>query len=402
MNLIKGSFSWLIISNIATLTSLLITLFSGKMLTKEEYGAVGLIMVVINILESFKQLGVKEYLIKTKDVDEKIENIAWSIDCIKGIGLFILACIVSMHSPLSTSFLDLNFYLMMLSFSFLFEAFSSPLYYRLRKEMKYNKLIIHNLIASSIQAIVAISLLLYGFTYQAIIIGYFSRNMIISLGGYLFISRRPRFCFEKNMTKEIINYGGWIFLSGLLFYITSRLDNLVIAKYLPVSELGVYTFIYSICVSLLSNPMKSISNALFPILSKNGDYNFNKVICKISILLFIFSIILMLIVPIILDMVFDKKWSDGYYVFRILCLGLAFNALKIDSYFMAFGKTKDKFFVELFRAVIFLIFLIPSVIYRGINGAAEITLVANILSLLFWFWLMTKRFNKNEVQGYIE
>jgi O-antigen/teichoic acid export membrane protein len=75
---------------------------------------------------------------------------------------------------------------------------------------------------------------------------------------------------------------------------------------------------------------------------------------------------------------------------------MAINAIKIDSFFMAFNKTKDKFMIEFIRACVFLILLIPAVIYRGINGAAEVTLIANIISLIVWFYFMSKRFSNNE------
>jgi hypothetical protein len=74
LSIIRGSISWLVISNLATISSVLVTIYSGSILTTEEFGAVGLIMLVINVLESLKQLGVKEYLIATDKVENRVSQ----------------------------------------------------------------------------------------------------------------------------------------------------------------------------------------------------------------------------------------------------------------------------------------------------------------------------------------
>jgi PST family polysaccharide transporter len=395
LSILKGSFSWLLISNLATLSSLLVAFFSGDLLTKEEFGAVGLVMLVINIFDSLKELGVKEFLISGDEIKNKEENIAWSIDFIKGFVLFLLICCVALFFDFSDKFYNLNFYLFLLSFTFLFDSLNSPTYYKLRKFMHYKSLVLHNFVSNLSQASVTIFLLFDGFTYEAIIIGYFFKSLVFNITGYLFKGRLPKFEIEVNQVKIIISYGGWLFFSGILYYVTSRLDNLVVAKYLTLSDLGVYTFMYGICSSLISKPSKSISSALFPILSKNKSVDYVHVVVKMSVILMFISLVFSFLIPAILNYLFEDKWGDGYYVVKIFCFAMAINSIKIDSYFMAFKKTKDKFVIELIRASIFLILLIPAVIYRGIDGAAEVTLIANTISLLTWFYFMNRRFNKN-------
>jgi PST family polysaccharide transporter len=396
LSIIRGSISWLVISNLATISSVLVTIYSGSILTTEEFGAVGLIMLVINVLESLKQLGVKEYLIATDKVENREEDIAWSIEFLKGLILFFIVCFIAKYYEISEEFHNLNSYLFILGFTFLFDSLNSPTYYKLRKFMKYKQLIAHNLMSNITQASTTIFMLFQGFTYEAVIVGYFFKSLIFNTTGYFFAGRLPRFKVEEKEVRVMFSYGGWIFVSGILYYVTSRLDNLIIAKYLTLSDLGVYTFMYAICSSLIARPSKSISNALFPILTKNKNADYVHVIIKLCFILFVVSIIFNSLIPIILDYWFGQKWEKGYYVIKILCFAMAVNAVKIDSYFMAFKKTKDKFTIELVRASFFLILLIPAVSYRGIDGAAEVTLIANLISLLVWFYLMNKRFNKNE------
>ncbi|GAA0827772.1 hypothetical protein GCM10009112_07300 [Marinomonas arenicola] len=395
MSILKGSFSWLVISNMATASSFVVMLFSGAMLSKTDFGAVGLVMVVMNMLESVKELGVKEYLIAADSISKREEDIAWTIEFSKGLVLFLIVCCIARYYDISEEFDNLNSYLFLLGFIFLFDSFNSPTYYKLRRLMQYKKLIVHNFLSSIAQATITVYLLFNGLTYEAIIIGYFFKSLIFNSVGYLFSGRRPSFYFEMKELGVMFSYGGWIFFSGILFYVTSRLDNLLIAKYLTISDLGVYIFMYSICSALIANPFKSISNALFPILTKNKNENYIHIVIKMSLILFIISILFNILMPIALEFWFGKKWEQGYYVLKLLCFAMAINAVKIDSYFLAFKKTKDKFVIELIRAGVFLIFLIPAIKYRGISGAAEITLLANSISLLVWFYLMNKRFGDN-------
>ncbi|MCA0935171.1 oligosaccharide flippase family protein [Vibrio alginolyticus] len=397
MSLLKGSVSWLVISNLATLSSFVVTIFSGSILTKEEFGAIGLIMLVVNILDSLKQIGVKEYLIATKNIGDYEENIAWTLDFVKGFVLFAIVCLVASIYELSEEFNDLNFYLFLLGFTFIFDSLASPTYYKLRKLMKYKELIVHNLLSNVVQASVAISLLLVGYTYEAIIIGYITKSLVFNISSYFFLGRLPQIKVEMNTVRAIFSYGGWLFVSGILFYVTSRLDNLIVAKYLSIADLGVYTFMYSIGNSLIAQPSKSISNALFPIISKSKDANYKSVVLSLASILFVVSIAFSYAIPFTLDFIFDGKWEEGYYVIKVMCFAMAINALKIDSYFLAHKKTKDKFIIELVRASLFLSLLIPMVKIRGINGAAEVTLVANLLALFVWYYFMNKRFNSENL-----
>ena len=74
----------------------------------------------------------------------------------------------------------------------------------------------------------------------------------------------------------------------------------------------------------------------------------------------------------------------------MLIIALGINAIKLDSYFMAMSLTKVKFKIELLRAIVTSISLIPLTILLGIQGAAYSILIGIVVALIFWVISMKK------------
>src|SRR5204863_9149716 len=51
--------------------------------------------------------------------------------------------------------------------------------------------------------------------------------------------RRPRFCYEPAAARDLLHFGGWVFVSTACTFLASQADRLVIGK-LSLDVLGVY------------------------------------------------------------------------------------------------------------------------------------------------------------------
>lgn len=397
--LLKGSVAWFFISNTSIISSLSVVYFSASILTKEEFGLIGITMVFINLLESFKQLGFKEYLISKKKTTELEEDVAWTVELIKGLFLSFIIIIGAVVFKKYLVSVNVFYALLVMSLVFIFDSLVSPIYYKLKKEFRFKALFYQNFIANLIQAISTIYLLSVSVGFLSVIYGYVIRSLLLMILSYVFMGRSVKLKFDLKVFFKLVNYGGWILASGFLFFFTNRVDNLVVAASQDLVDLGLYTFAYSISNALIANPLKSVSNALFPILSRYGIVSYKNIISLLAIFIIVISIILIIIVPIFLSFIFLDKWEDSYYILQILIVAMALNAIKVDSFFMATGKTKDKFYIEIFRSILFITLLLPMVSYRGVSGAAEATLLTSLISLFLWFYIMEKNFaNTKNIQ----
>ncbi|WP_417212314.1 oligosaccharide flippase family protein [Acinetobacter venetianus] len=387
--LLKGASAFLVINYVSAGFSFIILVVNGKILSAEDYGIIGLAMVLVSILESFKQLGFKEYLIAIKSVSSNDEDNAWSIDLVKALAL---SMILFFSSGAISSYYDepkLKFVVLCFSVIFVLEGLSSPKIYQLRKHLKYKELIKFNLYGNLIYLIGSISLVYLFESYIGVVFAYLLKGFSNFILSYIYCPCIPRFFISSDLTKKQIKFGVWIFASSIVFYITNRFDAFVLSTKVDIISLGYYSFAYALVNGLVSQPAKSFNNALFPLLSKGlVSSNPTRIFLLLLIASFFIGLALHFIIPFVLIYVIDKKWEVAIPCIQILIFAFLVNGLKFDSYFMANGKTKLKFIIELSKGIAFLSIVFPLVDKFGIEGAAMSILISNLFSLFVWLLVM--------------
>lgn len=389
--LMKGGGSLFIVSNIGVLFSVVIVYVNAKILTPEDFGVVGFATILITFLDSFKQIGTKEYLIANGVTDELQVMNAWSMDLIKSVSLFFVS--VALTPVISNVYgvSSLNWIIPLLSLGFLLDGISNPKFYILRMELEYRNLIAYSFFVNVFYAVASISFVNYFGSYVGLIWGYFARSFAQFIFTYLFYPIVPRIYFKVEECIKQLNYGKWLLVCGVLFFFTSRFDVFVLSMMVDVKSLGFYTFAISIVTGIVALPLKSINNAFFPILSKNkNDLQLRLVVTFTSIVASVVALGACLVIPYVLELLFDNKWDNSIGALQLLSIGIAINSIRVDGYFLAIGFTKYKYKVELARALCFVSVIVPFVSVGGIEGAAGSFVLANMFGLGIWARYMNK------------
>lgn len=383
--LLVGSVSFFLVSNIGVAFSVFVVYINAKVLTPEDFGVVGFATILITFLDSFKQIGTKEYLIAYGITDnEKVMN-AWSIDLVKSLLLFVLSLILAPLIAAIYKHEALNWVIPLLGVGFLLDGLSNPKFYLLRMELKYKQLVVYSFLVSFSYAMAAVGFVSYFGSYVGVIVGYFARNLAQFAFSYLFDPVFPRIIFVIEECVKQLNYGKWLLLCGVLFFFTSRFDVFALSVMVDVESLGYYTFAISIVTGIVALPLKSINNAVFPILSKNKKNLQFSVVISLAIIASLFMAVLTcLTVPYLLSTFFGGKWEPSIPVLQILSVGVAINSIRIDGYFLIEGRTEYKYKVELARALCFLASIFPFVKYFGIEGAACSFVISSLVGLCVW------------------
>lgn len=387
--LLKGTSAFLFINYSSAIIGFVIIVVNGKLLSPIDFGLISLAMVFVSILESLKQLGFKEYLIAAKTVNIKEVTNAWTIDLLKSICLSLVLIISSDFIIDYYQEPRLNLIILIFSVIFLIEGLFSPKFYLLRKNLEYKKLIRFNLIQSMIYLVFSISLVYYYQSYIGVVYSYLIKSVSGLVLSYIYSPCKPSLYFNFEITRKQMKYGIWILASALIFYVTNRFDTFVLSTKVNLSELGYYTFAYTLANGLIAQPAKAFNNALFPLLSKGSvPYSKERIFIILLAVSIVAGLIVLFIMPYAITNFIDVKWEPAIKVALILSMSFLVNGLKFDGYFMASGKTNYKFIIELTKGIVFLLTILPLVIEYGIEGAALSTLLSNIVSLFIWIGFM--------------
>jgi hypothetical protein len=66
---------------------------------------------------------------------------------------------------------------------------------------------------------------------------------------YRIAEKKPKFSFHPKLAWELFHYGKYITGAGILIFLTTRLDDGLLGKFLGMEELGFYINAYFFCQS---------------------------------------------------------------------------------------------------------------------------------------------------------
>lgn len=348
----------------------------ARLLTPDDYGCVGMLMIFITVANTFIDGGFGSALIQKKQpTQEDYSTIFyWNLAL-----SFILYAILFFTSPLIAGFYNLAMLspvLRVQGLVLILNSLSIIQLNRLRKQLKFKKISIVSLTSATISVGVTIYLAYNGWgvwalVAQQLLMSFFNTVLFWIVAGWM-----PSFIFSYQSFKELFSFGGFILLSNLLNTLGNNIQGILIGKFFSSHTMGLYSQarkLEEVASTSLSNVVDQVS---FPVLAevKNDKTRLINVLRKLitSIAFFSFPIMLLLIAiakPVIV-LLYSSKWIECVPYFQILCVaGIAISLQNINYYAVAaIGKSKELFFWTVIKRIISLGLIIIGFFIYGIWG----------------------------------
>ncbi|MGB1247855.1 MAG: oligosaccharide flippase family protein [Chitinophagales bacterium] len=271
--------------------------------------------------------------------------------------------------------------------------------------ISFSKANIHTVVPSFLRDVVIrvlISLLIILYIYEYIDFNYFLKAIIgvyfivsVSLLGYLvhhkiFSIAKISFLNIKSKYREMMKYGFFALFNNIAIILRERIDILMIAALMGLSDVGVYSIAFFMA-SVISIPSNSISQVVEGLLSKyiknNDMLNVKDIYKKTALNQLIISGIIFIGIVCNLHNVFIliPKFIDGYWVIVFIGLARLTNVstgcnglIIINSDFYKMSFYSSLFLVGL----LFITNLILIPLY-GISGAAFATFLSIFINNAF-------------------
>ena len=375
------------------------TIILARLLTPEDYGIYGILMIFISVSEMLADSGIAGYIIKKQNVTPIYYDTLFVYNmCVSGIMYLFLF----FSAPFIADFYEkemLISVIRILGLVLLLHAFSITQFTRLLKDLQFHKLALISIVAGVAALCVALLLAYRGLGIWALI---FQQLVLVALTTilYLVVNRRiPHFRFGMRVFKEQFAFGINLFGSSVLMAITNNIGNNIIAKIFSMNIAGLYVQ----AVRLQNYPLSMVSNVVdktfFPIFSKmNDDWRLLKEqICKLRRLLYavlfpLFSAAICFAKPIV-SIVLGEKWLGSVSYFQILMLAsfpLLVKALN-RNVLKSFGFTAVIFRIEVYSAVLLLFCLFMAFLFKSILVVLLAVVLGQSFSALFSMFYLKKK-----------
>lgn len=251
--------------------SFIVSVILARLLLPEDYGAVSIVMVFIEIANVFIISGLNASLIQKKDINE--EEISTIFYCCIILGVFLYG-VMFFAAPFIASFYKLpiltsviRVFALRLPIASIQQVPSALL----SRELDFKKFFLSTLVGTVCSATVGIVMAISGYGVWALV----AQNLVAALLDAIILSAvakwRPKRVFSLKAATPLISYGSKIMTADVIGTVFNNLSSMIIGYKYSSAQLAYYTKGKNLPYMFRNNIYNTLISVLFPAMSKVGD-----------------------------------------------------------------------------------------------------------------------------------
>jgi O-antigen/teichoic acid export membrane protein len=389
----------LVLQIIGLVTSFVLTIF----LDPRTFGVFFVVSAAIAFLSYFSDIGLAAALIQKKESVSKEElRVTFTIQQILVVTLVILAFLAS---GFIGKFYDLNkegtLLFQALAFSFFLSSLKTIPSIILERELRFEKLVIPQIVESLFFSVTAIVLATKGFGISSFTYAVLARGLSGLIAIYIISPWVPGFAFSKQVLKKLLSFGIPFQTNSVLALIKDDLLIVYLGKVLPLSEVGFIGFAQKWALMPLRIVMDNVIRITFPSFSRLQDQRVilgravEKAIFASSFFIFPAIVGLIILFPYLLGIIPKySKWEPAMLSLTFFALNALFSSIStpLTNMLNAIGKIKITLYLMIFWTLITWI-LTPLAVFKiGFNAVAIVSALISLSAIFVVF--IVKRYVK--------
>lgn len=262
---------------------------TARLLTPEDFGLVGVASIVIGLFAILSQIGVNEYIIRTRQIDDQELQTIWTLRLLISAGI---ATSIYLTAPLAAGIFQeerLVEVLRVLSVASVLGALQSPASSFFNRELAYGK----DLLLKSADKIVAVAVTIvcaYIFrTYWALVWGQLAGAVFSIISSQVARPFKPTLSLSKS--SNVGGFAFWTFLLGFNTYGVRNVDEWIAKRSSDSAAFGAYHISRDLCRLFVSEVLAPAGQVFFPGASRVQDdpERLNEVVSRFAGAAFIVS-----------------------------------------------------------------------------------------------------------------
>lgn len=247
----------------------------ARLLSPEEFGLMGVALLVISGLTRFSQLGLDEALIqRTEEVVDDYLGTVWVLQMLRALAI---AGVAFATAPLVADFFPdasreaVVPVLQLIALGPLIRGLENPAIVYFQKDFKFHRQFTMLVARTGTRVTVSIAYALVDPTVYALAYGYVAGYTAQTLASYVIADRWFTPSFELSKAYELVDYGKWLVGAGILSYLYGEGDDVFVGRFLGTQALGYYQLAYRLSNAPATEVAQTISQVVMPAYSKIQD-----------------------------------------------------------------------------------------------------------------------------------
>jgi O-antigen/teichoic acid export membrane protein len=369
-----------------------------RLLFPEAFGLMALVAVIMQGLAMFSDVGVSPAIMQSKrGDDQQFLDTAWTIQVVRGGLLWLFACVIAV--PVAQLYEEplLAMILPCAGVSLLIAGFNPTRMDTANRHLMLGRLTGLDLAAQTIGIVVAILLAWYMQSVWALVISGIASAAVLLVFYNLFLPGQPnRFRWEPEAARELISFGKWIFLSTICGFLYMQGDKLLLGKYLPLDQFGIYNIGFVLASFPLLMGGVLTRKVLIPLYRERPPAKSVENFRKLQRMRFLLTAIMISLTGavsaagvVLIDLLYDPRYAmAGAVVVLIAAMQIPqILVLTYEQASLAAGDSRRFFVLSAARAVLTLGFLFAGLAYAGLFGALIGQGIAGLAAYPFVVWM---------------
>jgi O-antigen/teichoic acid export membrane protein len=243
----------------------------ARILAPTDFGLMGIAAVTMAALDVFSETGFQAALVQKKGDIRRYLDTVWTVSVARGLTLF---AIIYISAPYVAAFFmapKAEAIIRVISLSPLLSAFTNIGIVYFQKDLEFDRQFRYQLAGTTSDFAVSIGLALMTHSVWALVFGLLAGNIARLIASYVLHPYRPKLNLDMKAASELFGFGKWVLGSGVLIFLITQGDNIVVGRLLGVAALGLYQMAYLISNAPATEITQVISQVTFPAYSKIQD-----------------------------------------------------------------------------------------------------------------------------------
>jgi len=374
---------------VSTMLRLATNIILARLLAPEIFGTMLIVYSLRTGIELISDIGIGQNLIQSKNAeDPDFYNTAWSLQLIRSF--FLWAAFSAAAIPLAHFYQSpiLIFVVPVTALGIIFAGLTSVSKSLLTKRMQFARL---NLFDTTITFISSAAHVIFAWlspTVWALVFGGLFGSLVSMISSYFLLRDvKQRFHISREFSLQIMHFGKWIFISSIVYFLSTYIDRLYLGKVVPLELLGIYGIARSISDLTGNLVLRLGSVVLFPFVASQSHVpradlvrQLNPLRAKFLLLAGLGFSLFIATADLLIKVVYDERYHAATWILPVLILGSWFTVLATinESTLLGLGKPSYAAAANSLKLVFLLIGLSLGTISFGLLGGVVVVASADL------------------------
>jgi O-antigen/teichoic acid export membrane protein len=367
----------------------------ARLLTPQDYGLVGMVVVLTAFLGLFQYLGLATATVKWKELSHaEVSTLFWV-----NVALSTMIMLAVLGSAPLLAWFYKEPRLIGIAFGYALVIFFTGISIQhlalLQRQMRFMALAVLDIAALSVGLCAAIFAAWYGAGYWALVLNQLVFSLVTIAGAWTACKWRPGLPKRGSGVRSMLTYGGNLTGYNFTTFFAQNLDNLLIGKFWGAYQLGIYSRAYQMLLMPMGQINTPLAAVAVPALSRLADspgrYRaaYLRILEKIAMLTMPCVGFMIVTSDWLVLLTLGPQWWEAGRIFMLLGMAAIIQPVTrtILWLFITQGRSREMFKWGIIGSVIAVVSIVAGLPWGATGVAASYAVTDLCIStpLLFWY-----------------